>query len=177
MNLKPCEYCGCDLPMGVDKNTRRLRSFHFERCEVRLAQKAKHDADKVEELLRWKGIHAPRLAALEELYRASQLDAGAGREAAATLDSERRANAILTEEVEALRAANEAFGKRQEWWDQKMLAMEEKARADEALHRQALEALESYSKSPYIKHEHPKRHANGAKAINALRERLGRSGG
>lgn len=43
MNLKPCEYCGCDLPMGVDKNTRRLRSFHFERCEVRLAQKAECD--------------------------------------------------------------------------------------------------------------------------------------
>jgi hypothetical protein len=32
---KPCEYCGCDLPMGVDKHTRRVRSFHFERCEKR----------------------------------------------------------------------------------------------------------------------------------------------
>ena len=32
---KPCEYCGCDLPQGVDKATRRIRSFHFERCEAR----------------------------------------------------------------------------------------------------------------------------------------------
>jgi hypothetical protein len=33
---KPCEYCGCDLPMGIDKATRRTRSFHFQRCEKRL---------------------------------------------------------------------------------------------------------------------------------------------
>ena len=25
----PCEYCGEDLPLGVDKRTRRLRSAHF----------------------------------------------------------------------------------------------------------------------------------------------------
>ena len=35
--------------------------------------------------------------------------------------------------------------------------------------KQALEALESYAKSPYIKHQHPKRKANGDKAITALR--------
>ena len=38
--------------------------------------------------------------------------------------------------------------------------------------RQALEALESYSKSDYIKKQHPKRRANGEKAITALREAL-----
>ncbi|MEB3212415.1 MAG: hypothetical protein VKL39_13735, partial [Leptolyngbyaceae bacterium] len=32
---KPCEYCGCDLPLGVDKRTRQIRSFHFQRCEKR----------------------------------------------------------------------------------------------------------------------------------------------
>lgn len=32
---KPCEYCGADLPVGVDKGTRRVRSFHFERCTAR----------------------------------------------------------------------------------------------------------------------------------------------
>ena len=38
--------------------------------------------------------------------------------------------------------------------------------------QQALEALESYSKSDYIKKQHPKRRANGEKAIIALREAL-----
>ena len=32
---KPCEYCGADLPLGVDKSTRRVRSFHFANCERR----------------------------------------------------------------------------------------------------------------------------------------------
>ena len=32
---KPCEYCGVDLPLGVDKRTRRVRSFHFASCEKR----------------------------------------------------------------------------------------------------------------------------------------------
>ena len=36
----------------------------------------------------------------------------------------------------------------------------------------SLEALLSYSKSPYIKHEHPKRLAAGNKAIKALEEAL-----
>ncbi|MEY2653413.1 MAG: hypothetical protein RLZZ524_440 [Pseudomonadota bacterium] len=35
---KPCEYCGCDLPHGVDKGTRRIRSFHFDRCDMRPRQ-------------------------------------------------------------------------------------------------------------------------------------------
>ena len=32
---KPCEYCGCDLPEGVDKSTRRIRSYHFSTCPKR----------------------------------------------------------------------------------------------------------------------------------------------
>jgi hypothetical protein len=33
----PCDYCGADLPAGIDKATRRTRSFHFACCAVRLA--------------------------------------------------------------------------------------------------------------------------------------------
>lgn len=33
--LKPCEYCGANLPIGVDKKTRQMRSYHFLRCEKR----------------------------------------------------------------------------------------------------------------------------------------------
>lgn len=33
---KPCEYCGVNLPLGVSKETRRVRSFHFANCEKRL---------------------------------------------------------------------------------------------------------------------------------------------
>jgi hypothetical protein len=33
---KPCEYCGCDLPLGTDKPSRQIRSAHFLNCAVRL---------------------------------------------------------------------------------------------------------------------------------------------
>ena len=59
--------------------------------------------DCVAELRRWKSTHAPRLAALEGLLHAAQHEAWAGREAVATLASERAANALLTDEVERLR--------------------------------------------------------------------------
>jgi hypothetical protein len=36
---KSCEYCGASLPEAVDKESRRVRSFHFESCEARLHQK------------------------------------------------------------------------------------------------------------------------------------------
>lgn len=52
------------------------------------------------ELRRWKGAHAPRMEALEGLLRTAQLEAAAGREAVATLASERAANSRLTEELE-----------------------------------------------------------------------------
>lgn len=32
---KPCEYCGCDLPLGIDKRTRQIRSRHFASCAKR----------------------------------------------------------------------------------------------------------------------------------------------
>jgi hypothetical protein len=32
---KPCEYCGQDLPLGVDKPTRQVRSYHFSHCTAR----------------------------------------------------------------------------------------------------------------------------------------------
>jgi hypothetical protein len=32
---KPCEYCGRDLPLGVDKKTRQQRSHHFATCKAR----------------------------------------------------------------------------------------------------------------------------------------------
>jgi hypothetical protein len=60
------------------------------------------------EAVRWKSIHGPRLAAIEALYRDRQLDEAAGREAAATLWSERQANAILTAEVARLEAERDA---------------------------------------------------------------------
>lgn len=61
-------------------------------------------ASKLEELLRWKGTHAPRIEALEYLLAAAQQEAAAGREAITSLASERAANELLTNEVERLRA-------------------------------------------------------------------------
>jgi hypothetical protein len=29
---RPCDYCGTDLPHGVDLRTRRIRSAHFQSC-------------------------------------------------------------------------------------------------------------------------------------------------
>jgi hypothetical protein len=56
---KPCEYCGVDLPLGVDKGTRRVRSFHFASCEKR-PQTTPHSPD----------IEAQRDALLEALRAA-----------------------------------------------------------------------------------------------------------
>lgn len=38
MTLRPCEYCGAALPEGVDRGTRRQRSFHFAACPSRPRQ-------------------------------------------------------------------------------------------------------------------------------------------
>jgi hypothetical protein len=35
MNEAYCEYCNLALPVGVDKSTRRVRSFHFASCSAR----------------------------------------------------------------------------------------------------------------------------------------------
>lgn len=61
-------------------------------------------ANECQELRRWKSTHAPRLVALEALLKDAQREAEAGREARATLASERAANARLTDELERLRA-------------------------------------------------------------------------
>jgi hypothetical protein len=42
---KPCEYCGCDLPVGVDKKTRQVRSHHFVICTAR-PKKDNYEAGK-----------------------------------------------------------------------------------------------------------------------------------
>lgn len=122
-------------------------------------------ADKLEELLRWKGIYGPRLHILEQMYRERQLDAGAGREAAATLDSERKANALLTEEVERLTAVLKNANSQAEDFEREWYLRGDRIEADETLLRQALDALMA-------------RDGDGADqwkadVINALRKRLG----
>lgn len=59
---KPCEYCGVDLPLGVDKGTRRQRSFHFASCEKRPLA-APHSPD----------IEAQRDALLEALHHTAEI--------------------------------------------------------------------------------------------------------
>lgn len=59
-------------------------------------------ADEIERLLRWKSTHAPRLAALEGLLKAAQVEAHKGLEARMSLASEREANALLTAEIERM---------------------------------------------------------------------------
>jgi aconitase B len=59
---------------------------------------------EVEALRRFKSTNAPRIEALEGLLAAAQIEVAVGKEARATLASERAANALLTAEVEALRA-------------------------------------------------------------------------
>jgi hypothetical protein len=71
------------------------------------------------------------------------------------LDAELRR---LSAENEALREANEAFGKRQEWWTERMFGLEQQRDA-------LLEALVSFTKSSYIRHQHPKRFAAAVAAI------------
>ena len=62
------------------------------------------DAAEVAELSRWKSTNAPRLEALQGLLDHERAEAAKGREAIASLASERAANAILTDEVAGLRA-------------------------------------------------------------------------
>lgn len=59
---------------------------------------------EVEGLRRFKSINAPRLEALQGLKDHAEQEAAKGAEAIATVASERAANAILTDEVERLRA-------------------------------------------------------------------------
>ena len=60
-------------------------------------------AEKNLELFRWKSTNAPRLEALQGLLDHERKVAADRYEAAVSIDSERQANAILTEEVQRLR--------------------------------------------------------------------------
>lgn len=78
----------------------RWLSVACERDELR-AKLAARDAE-VATLHRWKSTNAPRLEVLQGLLETAQKAAHAGFEAVATLASERKANSILTAEVERL---------------------------------------------------------------------------
>jgi hypothetical protein len=65
--------------------------------------------DELDSLRRWKSTHAPRLEALQGLLETAQREAAEGTEARASLASEREANAILTAEVEQLRAQAQRY--------------------------------------------------------------------
>jgi hypothetical protein len=57
---KPCEYCGCDLPVGVDKKTRQVRSHHFVICTAR-PKKDNYEAGKRE----WVGLTDDQIKAMD----------------------------------------------------------------------------------------------------------------
>ena len=54
---KPCEYCGQDLPLGVDKPTRQVRSYHFSHCTAR--------PEPEPELQKWVGLTAEEVNSWE----------------------------------------------------------------------------------------------------------------
>lgn len=81
-----------------------MRDAAFWELESGISEAPRCVRDEVASLRRWKSTNAPRLEALEGLLRAAQADAKAGREAIATLASERAANATLTDEVDRLNA-------------------------------------------------------------------------
>ena len=84
----------------------------LESCRASSPNDGSHDlharclsaADEIAALRRWKSTHAPRLEALQGLKEHAQAEAALGTEARTSLASEREANAILTAEIEALRA-------------------------------------------------------------------------
>lgn len=96
---------------------------------------AEHERDI---LRRWKSTHAPRMDALEGLLHAAQAEAESGREAVATLDSERLANARLTAELE------DAQRQRELVFAELLKEQAENARARHAL-RELMEALDTGS--------------------------------
>lgn len=87
-----------------------VRMFAFSRTTFdELLAELDRLREKNSELLRWKGINAPRLEAKTGLLEAAQVEAAKGAEAISTLASEREANAILTDELTRLRAEVEAL--------------------------------------------------------------------
>lgn len=79
-----------------------MKDAAFWELENGIAESPRSVREAIMELRRWKSTNAPRLEALEGLLRTAQAEAAAGREAIATLASERAANALLTEQVEKL---------------------------------------------------------------------------
>jgi hypothetical protein len=76
---KPCEYCGCDLPLGVDKKTRQQRSHHFATCKARPAPEVKPFAQRTwvglsdeEAVQTWEGVikYAPSDVRIKDFARA-----------------------------------------------------------------------------------------------------------
>ena len=65
---KPCEYCGQDLPLGVDKPTRQVRSYHFSHCTARPEPEPEPERE-------WVGLTATEIhdtdgyAETREMYR------------------------------------------------------------------------------------------------------------
>jgi hypothetical protein len=96
-----------DFCLNAAREAQAFASHYADEVIELRATIARLEAER-SEAVRWKSIHGPRLAAIEALYRDRQLDEAAGREAAATLWSERQANAILTAEVARLEAERDA---------------------------------------------------------------------
>ena len=59
---------------------------------------------EIDEHRRWHRANAPRIASLEVLLSHAQNEAVKGKEAIASLESERAANTVLTDEIDYLRA-------------------------------------------------------------------------
>jgi len=85
----------------IESKIERARLQHAQRIEL-------------EALRKWKSTNAPRIEALKGLLATANAQAERAREAVESLESERRANAILTAEVQQLKLAEEgaaeAFG-------------------------------------------------------------------
>lgn len=67
--MKPCEYCGKELPDGVDKATRRIRSAHFQTHSNERAEQAKI-AKMDETLLSYESQIIAEKAKVQELVKA-----------------------------------------------------------------------------------------------------------
>ena len=63
---KPCEYCGRDLPLGVDKKTRQQRSHHFATCKARPVPEVEPFAQRT-----WVGLTDEELS---EVYNQADWD-------------------------------------------------------------------------------------------------------
>ena len=72
---RPCDYCGTDLPHGVDLRTRRIRSFHFAYCEVRLKRVEEHRAEDERVSAALRSPQSADRDALDAAISALELDA------------------------------------------------------------------------------------------------------